>query len=117
MPLLTFVPPIGPSPGVGHGREFKLLEAEFGDGYSQHTPKGLNHIRKMLDLKWDALTLEQRNEIIEFLDHHQGNIPFFFRPYGETFTLKWTCKEYDSSPVDGVWTLSAKFVQSFSLHV
>ncbi|NIH77431.1 phage-related protein [Ochrobactrum sp. P20RRXII] len=116
MSLFTFDPPIGPSPGVGHGREVKLLEAEFGEGYSQSTPKGLNHIRKSLDLKWEALTLSQRDEIEDFLIDHKGNTPFYYRPYGERFALKWTCKEWSSTPDGGVWVFSATFVQSFTLE-
>ena len=46
MALLTFTPPVGPSPGTAHKPTVNLFETEFGDGYSQPTPKGLNHVRK-----------------------------------------------------------------------
>src|SRR5690606_29261995 len=41
----TFDPPFAPSPGAQNKPEIKILQAEFGDGYSQPTPNGLNHIR------------------------------------------------------------------------
>lgn len=42
MVLPTFIPPVGPSPGTSHKPTVNLWEAEFGDGYSQPTPKGIN---------------------------------------------------------------------------
>lgn len=116
MSLMTFNPPVGPSPNVGHGREVSLSEAEFGDGYSQPTPKGLNHIRKTLDLKWDVLTLEQKHELEDFFQYHEGNKAFWYRPYGERFALKWTCKEWSSTRDGGKWVFTAKFMQSFTLE-
>jgi len=117
MPLPTFNPIVRPSPGTNYSRTVNLLKAEFGDGYSQNTPKGLNHIRKKVKLKWDALTLEQRNQIEEFFASMQGYLPFYYKPYGEDRTLKWTCEEWSSDIDGGVFTFSAELVQSFTNEV
>lgn len=115
MPILTFNPPIGPSPGTAHKPQVSLWEAEFGDGYSQPTPKGLNHIRRTASLKWDALTLDQMQELAQFFERMGGNTPFWYRPHGERHPVKWTCKDWSFPQAgDGVWTFTAELVQSFS---
>lgn len=112
--MLTFNPPIGPSPGTSYSPEIKLLEASFGDGYTQATPNGINHIRDVLSLKWDGLTYEQMMEIWSFFIRHQGNQTFFYRPFGSDYHNKWTCKEFSRSTEEGIWKINAKLIQSFT---
>ncbi|MBD9511637.1 phage tail protein [Ensifer sp. ENS10] len=114
MPLPTFNPPVGPSPGTSHKPTVSLWEAEFGDGYSQPTPKGINHIRKSTTLSWKTLTYDQMQEIKGFFERQQGNKVFYYRPFGEQFAVKWTCKEWSSVTEGGIWQVDATLVQSFS---
>lgn len=115
MPLPTFNPPVAPSPGSGFKPQVNLLKAEFGDGYSQPTPKGINHIKQNVTLKWNALLLEQANEIEEFFERMGGNNPFYYRVYGSRAPMKWTSEEYEKSQGDdGVWTFSATLIQNFT---
>lgn len=114
MPLPTFVPPIGPSVGTSHKPQVNLYEADFGDGYSQPTPKGINHIRRTVSLKWDGLTPEQADEIEDFFERMQGNRPFYYAPWGSRGPVKWTCKEWSKPQGPGIWTFTAELVQSFS---
>lgn len=114
MALPTFTPPIGPSPGTAFKPQIKILEAEFGDGYSQPTPDGLNNVRETVELKWDALTQAQMNTINNFFVARKGAQPFYYKPSGVSTTLKWTCKEWSRSFNDGVWQFNATLVQSFS---
>ena len=114
MPLPTFEPPVGPSPGTSHKPTVNLWEADFGDGYSQPTPKGINHIKKSTSLKWDVLTYEQMREIVDFFERMQGNKPFYFTPFGEPNAIKWTCKEWDYTTTEGIWQITANLVQSMS---
>ena len=117
MAIPTFTPPIGPSPGTSHKPAVNLWEAEFGDGYSQPTPKGLNHIRRSVSVAWKALTYEQMREIVGFFEHMGGNRPFYFQPYGEPCARKWTCKDWTSTADNGVWVVTATLVESFTLSV
>lgn len=114
MALLTFEPSPGPSPGTSHKPVLKILEAEFGDGYTQSTPEGANHIKRSVALKWDALTEEQMHVINDFFSRHAGTRAFYFKPYGERSTLKWTCKEFTWTTDDGIWRYTANLVQSFT---
>ena len=114
MPLPTFSPSPGPSPGTSTKPEIKILEAEFGDGYSQPTPDGLNHIRDVVELAWDGLTDSEMTAIYGFFRARGGTQPFYFRPIGEPAPLKWTCKEFARNKSQGVWKVSATLRQSFT---
>lgn len=114
MALPTFEPPVGPSPGTSHKPAVSLFEAEFGDGYSQPTPKGINHIKKSTSLSWKTLTTEQADEIEDFFERMGGNKPFYFHPFGTRRTMKWTCKEWSRTTEGGIWQIDATFVQSFT---
>lgn len=113
MAIETFKPPYAPT-STSEKPELKLLEAEFGDGYTQTAGDGMNHIRKVASLSWDVLTADQAREIEAFLERHGGSAPFLYAlDEGET-PLKWTCKEW-SRKRDTPNTMEATFRQSFLL--
>lgn len=112
MSFPTFAPPIGPSPGTTRKPTFRILEAEFGDGYSQPTPDGYNHIREELSLAWDALTEGQMQSIYGFLLGRGGTLPFYYQPAGAQTVVLWTCDDFETRLIDGVWKITAKFRQS-----
>ncbi|SCW95665.1 phage tail protein [Ancylobacter rudongensis] len=114
MSLRTFKPPVGPSPGTAHKPKINLYKAEFGEGYTQPTPAGINHIRKTVALRWEALLEDQMHAIIDFFELHQGTRAFYFAPYGERSPRKWTCEEWDAKTEDGIWMVTANLVQSFT---
>lgn len=116
MALLTFNPPVGPSPGTRKGRDIKILEADFGDGYSQPTPDGYNHIRRTLSLTWEGVTKAQYQQIIAFFEQHEGVKPFYYRFAGDTSALKWICTSWEET-AQGIYKITAEFKQSFTLAV
>mgnify|MGYP001033354800 CR=1 FL=1 len=116
MALNTFVPPLPPSPGTGRKPALKILAADFGDGYSQPVPDGLNSIRMTVTLTWAVLTEAQMQQIETFFFEHKGTIPFYYKPAGHSGMGKWTCKEWNSSLDEGVWKTSATFVEDFTLQ-
>jgi phage-related protein len=112
MAFLTFAPTVAPSSGGSIKPQIKLLKAEFGDGYSQAVPDGINYIRKMVELKWDGLTLAQKDYIEGFFETHGGYKTFLYQPFGISSLKKWTCSEWSVSP--GVpWSMAAKLEESF----
>lgn len=118
MTLPVFAPPIAPSPGTGRKMNFNILEAEFGEGYSQPTRAGINHRRRELSLNWETLTDVQAFAIADFLDERGGDRSFFYTPPRETKPVKWTCREYDDTVnTNGTRKISAKFVQSFTNEI
>ena len=112
----TFYPIVPPSPGTSDKPEIKLLEAEFGDGYSQAVPDGINHIRRNMSLSWDLLTPSQASVIIDFFIARKGCEPFWWTPSDEITPIKWVCKDWDSKKTTGGFIeISAKLKQSFLL--
>lgn len=116
MTLATFAPSIDPSPGSTYKPAVKMLAADFGDGYSQPTPDGINNIKMMLGLAWDMITVDQKNELDAFFTAQGGGTPFYFSPFGDNSdsTPKWTCSEWSYKSVEGNFSFSANLVQTFS---
>ena len=115
MAIQTFSPPVDPTPGTTHGRKLNILEADFGDGYSQPTPNGLNYIRREVALQWDGLSLAQKQAIDSFMFDRGGTEPFLYTVFGETVERKWTCKDWSAVAEAGRWRMAATLVQSFAL--
>lgn len=90
---LTFTPSIAPSPGTMHRPQLKIRQADFGDGYSQPTPDGINHIRQVIELRWDVLEAFEKAEIIAFFERHQGTRPFHYQVPGDC-RRTWTCADW-----------------------
>lgn len=114
MPLPTFTPSVAPSPGATRKPELNLITPEFGDGYTLALPNGLNHIRDVVSLNWDVITLTQLQELEGFFRERGGYKPFWFQPYGFAAPVKWTCQEWTST-TQAPHTFSATLRQSFTL--
>lgn len=118
MALATFTPPFDPSVGMTRKYELKILECEFGDGYTQATADGVNHKRKIYDLTWDVLTDAQADAIVSFLESKGGFTPFYFNPPGESSPVKVTSKDWTVTFNRlGYRTVRATFRQSFNVTV
>lgn len=112
MALVTFIPPIAPTPGTKHAPKVKLWKAEFGDGYTQAAPAGLNHIAHEISLRWDALTDAQFSEIRQFFEDRGGYRPFWYQPRGFATPQRWTAETWsgaDAAP----WSFEVQLVQWF----
>lgn len=116
MPLQTFTPSIAPSPGTQSKPSVNLWVAEFGDGYTQAAPRGLNHIRHNLSLRWNGLTESQMIGLRTFFESHGGYRPFYYSPRGFSEAFKFTCKDWSMSD-NTPWSFEAKFEQSFTSEV
>ncbi len=110
MAFVTFVPPVRQSPGTSNAPEIKILAAPFGEGYSQESPDGSNHIRDMVTVTWDALLEAEAQTIWDFFMQHT-TIPFYYAMTGQA-ARKWTVTQPKRT-----WetpnTVTAVFKQSF----
>ncbi|AMB48258.1 phage tail protein [Methylobacterium sp. AMS5] len=88
----TFDPPLPPTTSQDKP-EFKLLEADFGDGYTQTMGDGMNSVRRVVSLSWDWLNVEQADQIEGFIRKHKGADHFYYTLSDTAEQLKWTCKE------------------------
>lgn len=116
MTLATFSPPIQPSTGVTNKPQIKILEAQFGDGYTQATGDGLNHIRAEFSLMWEVLTPAQADAIESFFEAHGGYAPFLWTAPGKSTPQKWTCKQWERTfNRAGFVSIKATVTQSFNI--
>lgn len=116
MPLDTFTPPVSPSPGTSRKPELKLIESEFGDGYTQSVGDGINHMRRVFELKWDTLKQAQADTIESFLESKGGATPFLYRHANTAAPIKVTCKEWNRTDLAaGQCSFTATLRQSFLL--
>jgi phage-related protein len=121
--LVEFIPPQEPSPGAQNKPEIKILQAEFGDGYSQAAPAGLNNVRSVLTLQWDYLEGCERDGIIKFLECRGGTEPFIFRlPKDRQWAMTdeqisrfvYTCADWSDTAIEaGLYNVNATFRQWF----
>lgn len=114
MPLATFNPEIDPSPGTTMTPTIALNESSFGDGYTQASPKGLNHIRRSLSLKWTVLTPDQAADLDAFFMGQGGYLSFYYTHPADGVARKWTCKEW-SRTFGAPFQFQATLVESFTL--
>lgn len=114
MAFVTFAPSVAPSPSKSFKPEVKVLSADFGDGYTQDAPHGLNNVREVVSLNWAVITEAQMQELDTFFTTLKGATPFYFTPRGMTGTLKWTCKAWQADEKEGYWSFSATIRQAFT---
>ena len=111
----VFNPPQSPSAGMTDKPEFKILKADFGDGYSQPTPDGLNHMRRVLTLKFEMLEPEEKDEIVDFLEARKGTEAFHYTLPGEPAPTRYTCDEWEVTALGAsMFNVAATFRQSFT---
>lgn len=115
MALNTFDPVPGPSPGTSRKYKAKLKRAEFGDGYTQVTRDGLNHLRRAVTLHWEVLTEAQADAIQTFIEGQGGDTPFLYTVRGDV-QRKWTCDFADFERTHGTPnTITMTLTEDFSL--
>lgn len=111
--MQTFNPSVRPSTTTDKP-EFKVLESDFGDGYTRATGDGMNNIRRIVSLTWDWLTAVQADEIETFIRSHKGAQAFLYTLADSNEQLKWTCKEIQRTRTTPN-KIEATFRQSFAL--
>lgn len=89
----------------------KVARAQFGDGYSQSSPDGINSISRSYDVSFTAHE-SVIAAIAAFIDAHVGVSFNFTHPIHGTGLFQ--CDSYnDSNNGADMWTLTATFQQSF----
>ena len=114
MTLSIFSPNPGPSPGTERKSKPKLLSADFGEGYTQTVPDGTNVIKRQMTLRWEGVTLAQKQAIIGFFETQAGYQPFYYTVFGDSVATRWLCEEWEDS-LDGMWKITATFKQYYGV--
>ena len=94
------------------GDKFTVAKAQFGDGFSQVVPLGINPVRQEWDVTVSAYKTDIKT-IRDFLRDHIGQ-SFFWTPPLEDEPGYYRCDD-GSQPSDqggGYWTLSMRFYEA-----
>ena len=107
--------PIGPVAGTTSEPKANVIRAEYGDGYSQRTPEGLNHIRQEATLRWTHKSLYQWRIIRDFLRPKLQGPIFSYTEFGDVESRRWVCMRLTGpTPEHGnLYTFSAKLIEEF----
>lgn len=97
--------------------EFNVASMQFGDGYKQAIPFGINTKKDSYNLTFKGHKTKI-DAIKAFLDARNGAEAFLWTPKGESQAI-FECKAYQrinhsgNDSNDGIWSLMAKFEQRF----
>ncbi len=108
MALTTF-PAIPPSQSSRRKVQFRVLEAQFGDGYVQPVPDGLNNMLETWDLSFDDIPGADLVTIRNYIDGLGGTKFFYWTPFADSTPKKWK--------VVGEYTINYKNINAGSLQV
>lgn len=101
-----------PLVGMNGSVKYRVLKAQFGDGYQQVAADGINNKIESWPVSFTG-TVEEVRPIKDFLDRHAGYQSFYWTPpMGE----KGMYRSFDITitPVEGdIVTLSTVFEQAF----
>lgn len=97
-------------PGASGKINFRVRKTQFGDGYSQRVPDGLNHRLETWPLTFEG-GLELIGPIKEFIEDHEGYKAFdWTTPSGVTGVF--VVENYNFVSIgSGLYSVSADFVQ------
>lgn len=93
-------------------KKFRVLSAQFGDGYKQRAADGINNKSQSWSLSFTGRKADVQ-PIMDFLDARQGYQSFYWTPPLGTQGY-YTCEQYDQHQIgNDVWQITATFEQSF----
>lgn len=93
--------------------EYRVIEAQFGDGYKQTSANGINTKDAQYVVKVHARK-EEAIKIMEFFDRHGGWKSFLWTPPLGKLGL-FQCKDPKPKPEGGgLWSITGTFVKSYS---
>ena len=97
MAEFTWLPTVGFSTDINPS----VNKVQFGEGYSQRVPSGINNIMQSWNVSFNSQSIATANAIDAFLSSKYGTNSFTWIPPGETIEVKVLCpkwtKTYESS--------------------
>ncbi|WP_062359625.1 phage tail protein [Vreelandella aquamarina] len=116
---MDFLPDIGREPdyGLSGNPSFAVDAVQFGDGYEQRRPAGLNSVRRSWSVTWSLITQAQMELLRDWLLARKGVSAFLWDIPEEGETVQVVCKEAPSHVYTGFqhYSLTATFTEDFGL--
>lgn len=91
----TFIPPVEPSIETTRSMKPRVLTAQFGDGYSQRGPDGLNAMMETMTVAWSRLQPADAAVIVSFLSARQGVEAFYWTAPRDTAPKLWIAESWE----------------------
>ena len=94
----------------------RILQAQFGDGYTQRAGDGINTVIQKWDVQWVNLDSTDSDELIDFFEARGGYESFRWIPPGSSLYQKFICKQWsETHPGNSKKNLNASFDEVFDL--
>lgn len=111
---LTFPSSVVAPSSYSESTKPRVRTVNFGDGYTQETPDGLNFKPKNFSLVWDMVFDDDKTTIVNFLEARGGYQTFNWLNPSNNTTYKVKCREWNVDYVNpGIWRITATFNQKF----
>lgn len=118
MTTQTFTPAKKPSIGSGANHEAAILEAKFGEGYSQRAGDGINNIRSDFPLVWTNASPSEAENIVSFFRARGGHESFWYTLPGYDDPWLFVCKKWSDPWATGNrYNVSATLERVFDVVV
>lgn len=106
--------PLAPAPTYRIAN--RVSQAQFGDGYEQVRPAGINYQRRQYDVTTPPLTQTQYDTLHDFLAVRLNLTPFLWTAPGDTTQRQWKCTGLGGPRMEtpGLSRLQATFVEDFT---
>ncbi|WP_283125259.1 phage tail protein [Providencia stuartii] len=102
----VFIWPV--KPGMKTDFSPRIKEAQFGDGYAQRSPDGINHQLRKINVML-SLKPQTADEALLFLAKHGGYRSFIFQPIKSSKPIAVICKKWSSDKKALKTEISAEF--------
>lgn len=96
--------------------EFIVNGIQFGNGYEQVQPDGINNIRSNWNVVWENVTTTQKTTIITALRATNGADYITWTPPGYASAIRFRTTGYSiTTPSGNIWTITAQLKQVFDV--
>lgn len=100
-----------PDSGAGEKAAPRLLSAQFGEGYNQSAPDGLNFDMRPRNLSFSDRSISEATAIDVFLSGKNGCTTFLYTHATTGVTKKYRCQDWNVVDSGNLRTITATFVQ------
>ena len=111
LPLSTLI-----SQSSSASTEFRTIKAQYGNGYSQRAPDGINNSVGSWDVSWENVTSGEFGTITTAIEAAKGADYFTWQAPGDSSTKRWIVEKYTKAAMSGdIYSVSASLTQVFDL--
>lgn len=114
--MATFPASFAISPVSTRNRHYKTLTAQFGDGYRQSVPDGINYVIDEWNITTVIFEQAERDDNVTFLDSVGSYSPITWQAPGDTTSKNWKITPDGWSQAvlgSNLYQLSFKLIQDY----